>query len=225
VENDLSRTLAHLGLFTQAGPYAEELRRVLEAYCFYRPDIGYVQGMSFQAAILVLHCPDDFTAFVCLANLLSRPFFLSFYRDKAPSLQLRMAIYNRVLVANLPDVARHLKHIDVDAGMYCSLWFVTLFAKQLPVALCALVWDRYLFQGEAFMYRAAVGIIRVLAPTLKSMDTEEALSLLLGNIAGSLPNLSQVFASMESVKMPRDAEQMLDRLTNDESVQEFKRET
>jgi len=48
VDNDLSRTLAHLGLFTQAGPYAEELRRVLEAYCFYRPDIGYVQGMSFQ---------------------------------------------------------------------------------------------------------------------------------------------------------------------------------
>ncbi|KAJ1477293.1 hypothetical protein T484DRAFT_1821917 [Baffinella frigidus] len=48
-----------------------------------------------------------------------------------------------------------------------------------------------IIRGEAFMYRAAVGIIRVLAPTLKSMDTEEALSLLLGNIAGSLPNLSQ----------------------------------
>ena len=57
------------------------------------------------------------------------------------------------------------------------------------------------------------------------MDTEEALSLLLGNIAGSLPKLSQVFTAMEAVKMPRDAEQMLERLTNDESVQEFKRET
>ena len=113
--------------------------------------------------------------------------------------------------------------MQVDSGMYCTLWFVTLFAKQLPVPLCALVWDRYLFQGESFMYRAAVGIIRVLGTRLRAMDTEEALSLLLGDISGGLPDLAQVFRSMEAVRMPRDAEQMLDRLTSDESVQEFKR--
>ena len=33
----------------------EQLRVMLETYCFYRPDIGYVQGMSFIAGkVLVL---------------------------------------------------------------------------------------------------------------------------------------------------------------------------
>jgi hypothetical protein len=56
--------------------------------------------MSFQAAILVLHCPDDYTAFVCLANLLSRPFFLSFYRSAAFCGLLRHAC--RVRRVHLP---------------------------------------------------------------------------------------------------------------------------
>ena len=43
IETDLSRTMAQLRLFDSTGPYDVELRDVLEAYCFYRPDVGYVQ--------------------------------------------------------------------------------------------------------------------------------------------------------------------------------------
>ena len=54
------------------------LHSVLAAYVCYRPDVGYVQGMSFIAAVLILNmdAPD---AFVCFANLLNKPLHRAFF--------------------------------------------------------------------------------------------------------------------------------------------------
>jgi len=49
----------------------------LASFCFYRPDIGYVQGMSYLAGHLLLYM-DQFHAFIAFANLLNSPFFHSF---------------------------------------------------------------------------------------------------------------------------------------------------
>jgi hypothetical protein len=37
-----------------------------------------------QAAILVMHCLDDYTAFSCLANVVSRPLFQCLFRSNDP---------------------------------------------------------------------------------------------------------------------------------------------
>lgn len=50
----------------------EYLRCVLEAYAMFRPDIGYVQGMAYIAATLLLYM-DEYSTFVCLSNLLVSP--------------------------------------------------------------------------------------------------------------------------------------------------------
>ena len=54
---DAPRT--HLGpgrsLFAVGAPLHESLLSVLGAYAFYRPDVGYVQGMSYLAAMVLWH--------------------------------------------------------------------------------------------------------------------------------------------------------------------------
>ena len=63
----------------QGGPYHDLLHELLGTYACYRPDVGYIQGMSFIAAVLLLNTdPQD--AFVCFANLLNRPFLFSFFQ-------------------------------------------------------------------------------------------------------------------------------------------------
>ena len=42
------------------------------AYSLYRPDIGYVQGLSFIAALVIVTTEDELSAFALIANLLSR---------------------------------------------------------------------------------------------------------------------------------------------------------
>jgi len=55
VGQDIKRTFAHLKLFQEGMQYHESLNRILKAFAMYRPDIGYVQGMSYLAAMVLLY--------------------------------------------------------------------------------------------------------------------------------------------------------------------------
>uniref|UniRef100_H3DRG6 TBC1 domain family member 14 n=1 Tax=Tetraodon nigroviridis TaxID=99883 RepID=H3DRG6_TETNG len=79
IKLDISRTFPHLCIFQQGGPYHDVLHSVLGAYTCYRPDVGYVQGMSFIAAVLILNL-DTADAFIAFSNLLNRPCQMAFYR-------------------------------------------------------------------------------------------------------------------------------------------------
>ena len=69
IKVDLPRTFPQLAFFS-SGPLHQALRDVLEAYTFMRPDCGYVQGMSYLAAILLLFL-DTYEAFEGLANIMA----------------------------------------------------------------------------------------------------------------------------------------------------------
>jgi hypothetical protein len=51
------------------GPFYQQLWDILETYSIFRPEIGYVQGMSFLAAMFLLYM-DEFTSFRCLGTIL-----------------------------------------------------------------------------------------------------------------------------------------------------------
>jgi len=78
IQLDVSRTFPQLCIFQSGGPYYQLLHNVLGAYVCYRPDIGYVQGMSFIAAILILNL-DEAEAFIVFANLVNWPCLAAFY--------------------------------------------------------------------------------------------------------------------------------------------------
>ena len=89
---DVPRTFPNLGVFHKKGAYYDSMIKVLIALDLFLPDIGYVQGMSYIAALFVIHL-SPFHAFVCLANLINRPFFtgqftmdMEFVRLPSPSL-------------------------------------------------------------------------------------------------------------------------------------------
>ena len=65
-------------LLFQGGPYYDTLHSLLSAYVCYQPEIGYVQGMSFIAAVLLLNM-EELDAFICFANMLNRPCHKAFY--------------------------------------------------------------------------------------------------------------------------------------------------
>lgn len=47
IDIDIPRTFPKLEFFHDGGEWENRLRMVLAAYCSYRPDFGYTQGMSF----------------------------------------------------------------------------------------------------------------------------------------------------------------------------------
>ena len=79
IENDIPRTFPHLGIFKpNEGAYYESICSILESFTVMRPDVGYVQGMSYVAAILLLYL-DEYGAFTVFSNLVTKYPIMPFY--------------------------------------------------------------------------------------------------------------------------------------------------
>jgi hypothetical protein len=108
---DISRTFPHLCIFQEGGPYSDILHSLLAAYVCYRPDVGYVQGMSYIAAILILNM-EAFEAFICFANLLNQPLHLSAFTLNQEQMEAYYSAYNEVFCYNLPKLYAHFEKAD-----------------------------------------------------------------------------------------------------------------
>lgn len=56
-----------------------DLKEVLQAFVVSRPDVGYIQGLSYIAGMLLLYM-DKYQSFVALMNIILNPNMISFYR-------------------------------------------------------------------------------------------------------------------------------------------------
>ena len=65
IDLDISRTFPYLGLYKQGSPLAEDLREVLRAFVVSRPDIGYIQGVSFIAGLLLICSSNNLRISFC----------------------------------------------------------------------------------------------------------------------------------------------------------------
>jgi hypothetical protein len=112
IEVDLARTFPALAFF-QEGCMNTQLRDILETYVFYRPDVGYVQGMSYVAGNLLLHL-KPYEAFVAFANILNAPFFHCFLKLDPEKMRPRFAFLESLIADHLPAVHRHFSDEDIE---------------------------------------------------------------------------------------------------------------
>lgn len=158
IQLDISRTFPHLCIFQRGGPYSEMLHLLLAAYVCYRPDVGYVQGMSYIAAILILNMEQE-DAFICFSNLLNKPLHLSAFTLNQQQMQAYYKAYNQVFNYNLPKLYEHFQSSGLTPDLYLLDWIYTIYAKAMPLDVACRVWDIFLRDGYEFIFRTAIGIL------------------------------------------------------------------
>lgn len=99
------------------------LHDVLGAYACYRPDVGYVQGMSFLAAVLLLNMEAS-DAFILLANLLNLTSYLAFFRVDHALMQPYFDTFTALLLEHLPRVYDHFTKLEFSPEYYLIEWSV-----------------------------------------------------------------------------------------------------
>eukprot|EP00931_Biecheleriopsis_adriatica_P075388 TRINITY_DN49259_c0_g1_i1.p1 TRINITY_DN49259_c0_g1~~TRINITY_DN49259_c0_g1_i1.p1 ORF type:complete len:917 (-),score=167.24 TRINITY_DN49259_c0_g1_i1:81-2831(-) len=166
---DLPRTFPTLAFFCEGGPLHEDCARILEAYTFFRPDIGYVQGMSFLAAMLLLYLPP-YQSFVGLCNLLNTPSVLGLYTLEPRAVACRARVFGQLCAQQLPEVAHCIVSVGLTAEMFLIEWFMTIFSKCLNVDVASVVWDLFLLDGEVILYCTALALLRILERPLLHPD-------------------------------------------------------
>lgn len=223
IDTDLPRTFPSLRLFDAAsgGPYYAFLLEVLETYACYRPDLGYIQGMSYLAAMLCLHMPQDrYLAFQCLANLMVHEHLFTFYLLDAELSAVYYVLFEAFLESRLPELHAHLKKLGISSSMYLMNWLQTLFLQVLPLELATRVFDNFLLDGTVFLFRAAMAIHELLAPELLRAEIDEALPILQRSTVFQdlwLTRLGEdaLFQCVAGIAVPSHVYAALDRVVND----------
>ncbi|XP_039994552.1 TBC1 domain family member 12 [Xiphias gladius] len=169
IKLDISRTFPSLFIFQKGGPYHDLLHSVLGAYTCYRPDIGYVQGMSFIAAVLILNL-EEAEAFITFANLLNKPCQMAFFRVDHELMLKYFAAFEVFFEENLPRLFSHFQDKDLTPDLYLIDWIFTLYSKSLPLDVACRVWDVFCRDGEESLFRTGLGILRLYEDVLLQMD-------------------------------------------------------
>uniref|UniRef100_A0A2K5DQ17 TBC1 domain family member 14 n=1 Tax=Aotus nancymaae TaxID=37293 RepID=A0A2K5DQ17_AOTNA len=198
IKLDISRTFPNLCIFQQGGPYHDMLHSILGAYTCYRPDVGYVQGMSFIAAVLILNL-DTADAFIAFSNLLNKPCQMAFFRVDHGLMLTYFAAFEVFFEENLPKLFAHFKKNNLTPDIYLIDWIFTLYSKSLPLDLACRIWDVFCRDGEEFLFRTALGILKLFEDILTKMDFIH-MAQFLTRLPEDLP-AEELFASIATIQM------------------------
>ena len=215
IELDIERTFPYLGLFKGNSPMAEDLREILRVFVISRPDIGYIQGLSFIAGILLLNM-DKFKSFISLMNLILNPIMLPFYKMNNELIQQRLQLFKQVFFFNLPELCEHFDELGMLPENYFLTWNMTLFAHDVNLELANRIWDVFMIEGVKAIYSAAVVFLSHFETKLLDMDFVEIMSCI-----GSINNINfdddMFIEAMRKVKIPDWIQVEIDKL-NDENI-------
>ncbi|XP_072239378.1 TBC1 domain family member 1 isoform X2 [Leuresthes tenuis] len=186
---DLGRTFpTHPYFQAQLGAGQLSLYNILKAYSLLDPEVGYCQGLSFIAGVLLLHMGEE-DAFNMLKFLMYDIGLRKQYRPDMIILQIQMYQLSRLLHDYHRDLHGHLEQQEIGPSLYATPWFLTLFASHFPLGFVARVFDMLFLQGSEVIFKVALSLLGSHKPLILQHDTLESI---VDFIKTTLPNLGLV---------------------------------
>ncbi|XP_034364778.1 TBC1 domain family member 1 isoform X1 [Arvicanthis niloticus] len=186
---DLGRTFpTHPYFSAQLGAGQLSLYNILKAYSLLDQEVGYCQGLSFVAGILLLHMSEE-EAFKMLRFLMFDMGLRKQYRPDMIILQIQMYQLSRLLHDYHRDLYNHLEEHEIGPSLYAAPWFLTVFASQFPLGFVARVFDMIFLQGSEVIFKVALSLLGSHKPLILQ---HENLETIVDFIKNTLPNLGLV---------------------------------
>lgn len=110
----------------------QSLFNVLTAYAMYNTEVGYCQGMSGLAGVLLMYM-DEEDAFWALSELLSNKKYAmhGLYIEGFPKLTRFLAHHDKILNKFMPKLKKHFDRHGLDAILYSLKWFFVCFVERV----------------------------------------------------------------------------------------------
>ncbi|CAH8537795.1 unnamed protein product [Heterobilharzia americana] len=179
VKFDVCQTFPTLSLFQFGNPYHEKLHDLLAAYITYKPEVGYVPGMSFIAGILLIVLDNTYDAFVMFANILAKPCHQAFYNVDEEKFLICVNTFDNMFEEYLPRLHAHTKKIGFETNMFLFDWFFTIFSCTLPLETSMRLWDLYFVYEESALFYTALAILKLYEKDLLSFSFDDFSSFLM----------------------------------------------
>ncbi|XP_062353158.1 rab GTPase-activating protein 1-like isoform X4 [Cinclus cinclus] len=175
IRRDIHRTYpAHDYFKDTEGDGQESLYKICKAYSVYDEDIGYCQGQSFLAAVLLLHMPEE-QAFCVFVKIMYDYGLRDLYRNNFEDLHCKFFQLEKLMQEQLPDLHSHFSDLNLEAHMYASQWFLTLFTAKFPLCMVFHIIDLLLCEGMNIIFHVALALLKTSKEDLLQADFEGAL--------------------------------------------------
>ncbi|XP_026198386.1 TBC1 domain family member 2A isoform X2 [Anabas testudineus] len=161
IELDLHRTLTTNQHFSSpSSPALQQLRRVLLAFSWQDPAIGYCQGLNRLAAIALLVLQSEEDAFWCLVAVVEAIMPQDYYTKSLVASQVDQRVLKDFLAEKLPRLSAHFEDHNIDVSLITFNWFLVVFVESLPSDILLPLWDAFLFEGTKVIFRYALALFK-----------------------------------------------------------------
>lgn len=175
ITRDINRTFpAHDYFKDTGGDGQDSLYKICKAYSVYDQEIGYCQGQSFLAAVLLLHMPEE-QAFSVLVKIMFDYGLRDLFKQNFEDLHCKFFQLERLMQEYIPDLYNHFLNVGLEAHMYASQWFLTLFTAKFPLYMVFHIIDLLLCEGISVIFNVALALLKTSKDDLLQTDFEGAL--------------------------------------------------
>ncbi|KAM9306960.1 LOW QUALITY PROTEIN: rab GTPase-activating protein 1 [Pholidichthys leucotaenia] len=169
-----NRTFPHDYFKDTGGDGQDSLYKICKAYSVYDEEIGYCQGQSFLAAVLLLHMPEE-QAFSVLVKIMFDYGLRDLFKQNFEDLHCKFFQLERLMQEYIPDLYSHFVTVGLEAHMYASQWFLTLFTAKFPLYMVFHIIDLLLCEGISVIFNVALALLKTSKDDLLQTDFEGAL--------------------------------------------------
>ncbi|XP_030002277.1 TBC1 domain family member 2A [Sphaeramia orbicularis] len=161
IQLDLHRTLTTNQHFSSpSSPTHQQLRRILLAFSWQNPVIGYCQGLNRLAAIALLVLQSEEDAFWCLVAVVETIMPQDYYTKNLVASQADQRVLKEFMAEKLPRLASHFDEHSIDVSLVTFNWFLVVFVESLPCDILLPLWDAFLYEGTKVIFRYALALFK-----------------------------------------------------------------
>lgn len=206
IKKDIHRTFPAHDYFKEVGGVGQDtLFNISKAYAAYDTEVGYCQGLTFIAASLLLHMPEE-QAFCVLVRLMYDYKLRNLYKDGFEILNMKQYQLNRLLEEKDPELWQHFKNLGVETHMFAHHWFLTLYTARFPLYFVFFILDVVLVQGLDTIFQIALSLLITFRKDLLELDFENIVKYIQVNLPKRCRHLStarKVIKRATSIKLKK----------------------
>eukprot|EP01132_Coremiostelium_polycephalum_P002324 gene2324-2868_t len=150
------------------------LFNVLKVYSLYDKDVGYTQGMSSIASLLVMYMPEK-EAFWTLERLMNKEEYgmRGMFSNGLVDLHKMIFTFDKLFKIYLPELSKQFVELRLDSVNFAIKWFILGFLDTFPFHIILRVWDLIFSEGFKIVYSISITLLKMLEKQLLGKTFEQ----------------------------------------------------